>query len=82
MLDAYQMSVSSCLQQPQVSLLRSQMAGRLLAVRPSAFQVGLFLHTDISLASQHAHGGSVPFPMRSGLAVSSQQSTGRARNHA
>ncbi|MCJ1428182.1 hypothetical protein MMC29_006090 [Sticta canariensis] len=39
MLDAYQMSVSACLQHPQVSLLRSQMAGRLQAVRPSAFQV-------------------------------------------
>ena len=39
MLDAYQMSVSACLQHPDVPLLRCQMAGRLMAVRPRTFQV-------------------------------------------
>ncbi|KAK9809322.1 hypothetical protein WJX73_004674 [Symbiochloris irregularis] len=38
MLDAYQMSVSACLQHPGVSLLRSQMVARLTAVRPHAFK--------------------------------------------
>ena len=56
MLDAYQMCVSACLQHADVSLLRSQMAGRLSAVRPSAFQVLCWHHIMLWIIVQLPSG--------------------------
>ena len=39
-LDAFQMSVSGCVAAPGSAVLRAQMHGRLMAVNPTAFQVG------------------------------------------